>query len=336
MESAAVIWAVLGILLLLLTLLDALWTTVSPSGAAPLTALVCRTLWSLASRLPTSLQRRVAPATGTIILLSVILLWIVMLWTGWWLLFSADADAVVHSHSQMSADSWERVYFVGFSLFTLGVGDFTPQGDAWRIATVLASFSGLFLITLSITYLLPVLSSAIQQRQVALMIYRLGRSPAEIISNAWNGRDFGDLIDRLEQIWPMIELHHQRHLAYPVLHYFRSRGRDTSLAVNLAVLDEALLLMRHAIDESHRPRAYRFMPVREAIGSILEHLETAFIPKASDAPPPPDARALPSPPVDNDALQHVRAAADENEHHRRRLRGLVEDAGFSWSNVTEP
>lgn len=50
------------------------------------------------------------------------------------------------------AGTVERLYFTGYTVFTLGNGDFRPGAGTWQLATVAATGTGLVLITLAITY----------------------------------------------------------------------------------------------------------------------------------------------------------------------------------------
>ena len=47
----------------------------------------------------------------------------------------------------------------GFTAFTLGVGDYIPNGQPWEVLTAIAVVSGLGLTTLAIIYLVPVVSA---------------------------------------------------------------------------------------------------------------------------------------------------------------------------------
>ena len=45
----------------------------------------------------------------------------------------------------------------------------------------------------------------------------------------------------------------ERHLSYPVLHYFHSAERHVDLRTQAQLLDEAVTLLRHAVAEDVRP-----------------------------------------------------------------------------------
>jgi hypothetical protein len=332
MEIAALIF---GLLVIGGTLVDALWTTVYSQGAGPLTSGICRLLWAAGRRTPNSIRHRVLSLTGPTALLLIILAWVLLLWLGWWLVFSGSANAVHEAKSGLPADAVERIYFAGFTVFTLGVGDYVPGGPGWRVATAAASFCGLFLVTLSITYLLSALSAATQKRQLSKMLHRLGRTPQQIVRNAWQGGGFSGLRHRLDALWPLIELHTQRHLAYPIIHYFRGSDRQATLAIGIAVLDESLWLLREAVSDEHRPDRWQLQLVDRALADLLQLLDSQFIAPAEHAPPLPELDGLNPVPIADDAGERLADSARHRSARRRRLLGLVRDAGWDWADVLD-
>lgn len=322
-----------GIALILLVVVDVLWTTLFLQGAGPLTARVSRTLAALAVRLPSRVRRPLMPTLGSLCLLVAIGAWVLLMWLGWWLLFSAWDPAVIHGQTRMAADAWARAYFSGFTVFTLGVGDYVPQGGGWQLATALSSFSGLFLITLAITYLLPVLSAATEKRQLATLIHDLGGSPTAIIVQNWDGSGFGSLTQRLSgTIWPQLHLHAQRHLTYPVLHYFHSRRPETALELQVAALDDALTILESAVAKEARPGRRELAPIRNAVASLLEEARGRSGEMAAGDPPPvPDLQPL------REAGIPLLAKADFSCHRdrRRALLALVQNSGWQWTAVLD-
>jgi hypothetical protein len=51
-----------------------------------------------------------------------------------------------------------KIFYTGYTLSTLGLGDMEPEGNFWDILAIL-SFTGLILISIAITYLIPVVSA---------------------------------------------------------------------------------------------------------------------------------------------------------------------------------
>lgn len=323
-----------GALLIGFILLDALWTTIAPYGAGPLSKRVARGWWGISLWIHRRLGRHGLLAfAGPALLVVALLLWVVGLWTGWTLLFSAEAGAVVASASQEPASLSGRVYYVGFVLLTLGTGDYVPIGGTWEVLSAIASFSGLFVITLAITYILSVVSAVTAKRQLAGKVHSLGYTPEEFVLRAWDGSGFNGLDQHLPALAADLEHHTQRHLAYPVIHYFHAMDRRTALGPAVAVLDEALLLLAEAVHAPVRPAPAILMPTRRTVASLLDTLGSHFIEPAAAAPTPPSLEPLCQAgiPVVEEAT-FIKSVSGY-EDHRRLLRGLVEDGGWAWGNA---
>lgn len=335
MHTAA---ACLGVLLILAVLYDMLRTTVMSRGVGPLSSWLASALWRAANIYYSSGTDqedadRVPPQVGTTILLFVIVSWIVLIWTGWTLFFNGSAHALINAQTKAPASFGERIYFTGYSLFTLGLGDFQPKGLLWQMATTLTALTGLFVVTFSITYVIPVLQAAVHRRSVAIYLSGLGRSPGEIILNAWDDDDGAvSLEPHLTALAPEIALLAQRHLTYPVLHYFHGPDRREALAPNLAALDEALTVLENAFDDSGiTPSAWR--PVRTAISEFLETMGERFIDPHEEPPGAPDLSVLQSHRLPLRSEARFQEALAPHALRRRLLIAHVEQEGWNWQAV---
>jgi hypothetical protein len=319
-----ILLALTGTLLVAAALYDVLKTTLSAQGGAPTTSALSAGVWSLLGRGGAhSLSRR---AAGGAVLLVITLAWTVMLWTGWVLVFSSQPDAVVDATSSAPAPLPARIYFVGYTLFTMGNGDYVPVAGAWQAVTAIASFSGLFLVTLAITYLLPVVQAVAHKRTLAGQVHALGSTGAEIASQS---RGPGSSLERqLERIASDLTLHAERHLVYPVIHYFVARSDRDALPTRLAALDDALLLLRHGLDEQRRPDPTVLSTLEDSLDGYLETVRGASVTPSQRpaAPSPPDPLAdLP-----DSAAGSVAAAAEQRAPQRRLLRAIVDEHGADW------
>lgn len=324
----------LGIILIIVTFIDALWTTIIPRGAGPLSGAICQTFSALLKKSPHSIRMNIQPVIGSISLLVIILGWMTMLWLGWWVLFCADPNSIVSTKNGVESGHIDRAYFSGYTLFTLGIGDFTPNGSGWQLATVVCSFSGLFLITLSISYMLPVLSTAIEKRQLAAMIRDLGSDPMSVLIESWDGHGFDQLFRKFSStLSPMIHLHAQRHLEYPIIHYFHGNKPELSLAIGIATLDEAFTLIAHAIAAEARPHPSDILHARRAIGTLLEMLEGQNHRLTCDNPPSPDVARLGEAGIPLAHPDELKQAIVDLSTLRRLIRAFVEETGGEWQDV---
>lgn len=324
-----------GLALLALAIYDALHTTLA-RGAGPLTRLASATVWRFTRSGP---GRRISGALfsqlGLVILLTVILLWVLLLWGGWALVFLSTESAVINATTREPADAWSRIYFVGYTLVTLGLGDYQPAGDLWQMLTTLTALSGLFVLTLAISYVLPVLQAAVHRRATAATLWGLGATPEEVIRTTWSEeRGCSSLEQHLIGLAPALTQLAQQHIAYPVLHHFHGDRRREALAPSLAVLDEALSIIEHGLDaDCLGPGALR--PARAAIGTLLDRLEDQSVDPADETPPPPPLGGLRRDgyPVRSEAAFREALREDECDRRRRLLLGLVRAEGWDWDRV---
>ncbi|MDT0630834.1 hypothetical protein [Rubrivirga litoralis] len=318
----AVIWA------------DALVTALSQRGGGPVTSRVAHGLWRLSlAAMPTGTRSRAVELIGPTVVAAIVLAWLLGLWAGWLLVFSADPAVVVDADSRAPVDLGTRIYFVGFVLWTLGTGTYVPVGDEWEVLTAVASLQGFALITLGVTYLLQVLQAVTAERQLAGVVDDLGGTPDGIVRQNWSGSGFDALSSYVPSLVQMIEHHGRRHQAYPGLRYFRSAERRVALAPSMAALSEALLLLESGVAPDAAPPPPTLRPLRRALDGFVASLgHTAVEPSAAD-PPLPDLAALAEAGVPTAPPAAFAAGAGWASHRRRALWGLVEASGWRWDDV---
>lgn len=323
-----------GILLLLLALVDTIATTVGFAGGGPLTRRIANGTWKLFLTFHQRERRgsfRLLRAAGPVILFLTVHVWILLIFCGYALLFASDPDAVVSGSSGKPADLAERLYYTGFTIFTLGTGDFVPGSDVWRLVSVAATLNGLFLVTLSITYLLPVVSAVAEKYRLAGFISDLGDTPQKIVTRAWDGESFDSLRTPLSSIVAMLELHSQKHLAYPVLHYFPSADRRTNFASRLGVLHEAVLVMNRGVDEKARLTGSVGDAVEDAIDGFLVLMERFDNDEPAEPPRLPEWGEVRAAGIPVLSVSELRALARPLAERRGLLRAVVRDAGRDWN-----
>jgi hypothetical protein len=66
-----------------------------------------------------------------------------------------------------------------------------PEGNFWDILTAILSFTGLILISIAITYLIPVVSA--DSKEKISVTNTIGGSVEEMLLNYWDGKDFKEL-----------------------------------------------------------------------------------------------------------------------------------------------
>lgn len=259
----------LALAILAVVNLDFVWTTLSLARAGPLAGPVTR--W--AGRGLRALGRAVPPGmTGPLVLCLMSATWLAGLWLGWALLFSADSGSVVDSHSQTPATLLEKVYYVGFALTTLGVGDYEAEGTAWRLLTVVASANGLIVITLGITYFVSVFSAIIQERTLAKQVRLSGDLPEDALLWGWDGRGFGRLIGLIQQLTPDLLRMAESVKAFPVIREYRTRHPWSSAGAAVVMLTDLLAAIDLCQERPDSPACLDLMPLARALDVLLEEV----------------------------------------------------------------
>ena len=324
----------LGFSLLIIVSSDVLVTTLTVRGGGFLTNRFSSWLWHLATRFHRhNTNHNLLATAGLLLVLGMALIWYLGTWLAWSLIFNSFPDAIVNSSNQEPTSTWGRIYFTAYTITTLGRGDYQPSSMIWHLLTALAAANGFFLVTLSIAYLFPVVSAATEKRILAVSISCLGGTADDILVKAWNGKDFGNLDQHLITLTPAIVSLGEKHLTYPVLHYFHTSVRSRCLPLSIAALDEALSLLQYAVPLDYRPDNASLVPIRRSCAAFLSTLKSDYIKPSKHTPPllPLKLLANKGLPVLNDdkyiyAMQQI--------HTRRKLLlALVENDGWSWDSV---
>lgn len=318
-----------GLLLLAAALVDIFWTTLWADGAGgPISARWTSALWR-ALRAFGRRRPRLIGLAGPVIVSSTLVVWIAMLWAGWALVFAFDDDSLRDTTNDPGVTWTGRIYFVAYSMFTMGNGDFTPAEGWPQIATALTTGTGMVVITLSVTYLLSVVRAVAHKRAFAASVTGLGERSEDVLALAWDGKAFHSLDVTLSSLASQLAVLADQHKAFPVLHYYHSEKREDASAIAVAVLDEALTLLEHGVSVGDWNRV-AMASARASVHSYLETLRSAFIHPADDPPPAPDLGALRSAGIptvtDEEFCGRLARLADR----RRKLLGVVQGDAWEW------
>lgn len=308
--------------------MDLLWTTLwVDGGAGPITRAVGQSLWS-AFRSLRSARHTLLSAAGPTILVSTVFTWIALLWAGWTMIFSADADAVISSTSEVPADLASRIYFIGYSIFTLGNGDFKPSGTGWQVLTGVAAGTGLLLVTLAITYLLSVVSAVVSARSFAVQVMGLSPSAEEVVISSWDGKLLCGLHWPLQSANSALSSLSQQYLAYPVLRYFHSSKPSSSDVVAFRRLEEIALIAGSGVPKSCGPDPILLNSIQSALNSLLTSLPSRFQ-RAPDAEPEsPDLQTVHQAGIPAVATKAFDRAREHRRDYRRAFAALANEHGW--------
>lgn len=324
------IYLILGIILLIMAVSDIVWTILwVDRGGGPCTRRLTALSWNILRNL-TGGNSRVFSIAGPVTVSITILTWVLLLWAGWTFVF-AGGDISLNDTQNRGEVSWtDTIYFAGYTLFTLGIGDFVPTFGRWQIATVLASGCGMLLITMSASYVISILSGVTQKRSFADSITGVAGNGSDLVKAAWDGKDFKNIELFLITYTAQLSTITAQHKAYPILHYYHSSDNKKALATAVAIFDEALTIFQYGISKEQCPNHVLLQNARSSIGSYLDTQDSAYVKPAKESPPGANISLLREAglPVKTDE-EFERAMAEQAER-RRKLWGLIKADARKW------
>lgn len=299
MHAAALI---AGIACLSIVLLDAFQTIILPrraSGRFRLTSVFYFVTWRpwafFARRIRTARRREtVFSYYGPLSLILLLVVWAGAMILGFALIFFALGNPFLDAHSGSGFRS--DLYVSGTTIFTLGLGDVTPQSAASRVLTILEAGTGLGFLAVVMGYF-PVLYSAFSRREVsiALLDARAGSPPtaAELMRrHSHQGADhaLATLLIEWER-WSAELL--ESHISYPLLCYFRSQHANQSwLSALTAILDASALLISGIRSSEARQAQLTFAMARHALVDLAQIFSLAPVTPTPDRLPPEGYKEL--------------------------------------------
>ena len=336
-KSAMNYWfLIIGLVLEVIVMTDVIFTTLSFNGSGPLTQLVTRVTEAVLQHI-TFRGQWFRASYGAVVILIGLAVWGVLSWAGWWMVFAAHPDSLVHIQTNVSADLWEKLYYTGFSLTTLGIGDYVPNGPPWQLATVVAAAQGFFLITLSVTYLLSLISAATRQHQIALQISCWGESPENILVTSYSGSPgegaFKQLMEEIRMITPSIADVDQKYVAYGVVHRFLALRPTESLPVAMARLNEVIILLRYGVQHTCRPPEFNLSSLERMMEHHLNVNRETRKPSSKEAPQLPDLEVLKKAGIPCVSMEEFRRGVSSARERRVQHLGLVEYHGWEWQKA---
>ena len=284
-----------GIVCLFAVLLDAFQTIILPrraSGRFRLTRIFYLVTWApwvfFARRLPHPRQREAAFSYyGPLSLIFLLVFWAGAMVVGFALIFYSLGSPFTDTTGRPGLQS--DLYVSGTTIFTLGLGDVTPQSAWGRELVILEAGTGLGFLAVVMGYF-PVLYSAFSRREVniSLLDARAGSPPtaAELLRrHSYPGAEHALtlLLEEWER-WSAELL--ESHISYPLLCYFRSQHNNQSwISALTAVLDTSALLIAGVRGHEARQAQLTFAMARHAMVDLAQIFSLAPVNDAEDRLP---------------------------------------------------
>jgi hypothetical protein len=331
-----------GVLCLFIVLFDAFQTIILPrraTGRFRLTRIFYVATWapwsSLSRRLRHPRKREtVLGYYGPLSLILLLAVWAGVMVVGFGLVYYALGSPFndTMQHPGFRSD----LYVSGTTLFTLGLGDVTPQVQWAREVIILESGTGLGFLAVVMGYF-PVLYSAFSRREVSISLLdaRAGSPPtaAELMRrHSFDGADQALSVLLIEwERWSAELL--ESHISYPLLCYFRSQHTNQSwLSALTSILDTSALLIAGVQGHEARQAQLTFAMARHAIVDLAQVFSRRPVNDAPDRLPPERYDQL----YNLLCESGVRVCRDSASFERlRELRGLYEGYAAAMSNYLQ-
>lgn len=309
----------LGLVILIFTFFDFFHTTLSGRGYWYISAGVNDLLSRLILK---NKNKRFFDYSGLIHVLATALTWLLLLTLGSFIINVSSDEMVINAETKRFATLGERFYYTCYLLSTLGIGDYIPGNSLSRILSGILSFSGFILLTTGLTYLLSVVNSVLNKKELALSISTLGADIEEMY--VYFSMEEGESIKGKSNVLRQAILQNSSNfLAFPIINHFMTRRRSRATEVQLATLYEVMMVLYSEFPEGSIQRS--------EIKAILNAVET-YLQLGLEDETDYD--------FDPDRLQEIRLFWPlrgkeyvSNPWKDRTINAALESSGWSWVDV---
>lgn len=322
---------ILGILLLLAGLIEGLWTSIWVDGtSAPITARVTTWIWKLFRLVIPTRKHKLLSLAGPVILATTVFMWIFFIWLGWTLIFYSNQSSLYIPNNPFEPGFADVSWYVAYVMFTVGNGDFLPAEGVWQILSGLVAFTGMAMVTLSITYILQVISAVNNKRAFSSEVTGIGKTAEAFVIKQWTGDDFGAIELQLNSLSSQLTKLNEQHLSFPILHYYHAARVEKSMDVAVAILDDALHIIKFGIEKKNSPPETIVSSARQSVDSFLTTIHMAFIKPAKDAPRLPQLKKVKDEGVPLLEEKDFEQKIQKEEKRRKLLLGLINNGSWRW------
>ncbi len=274
----------IGATVVALVCADVFLTVLFPaSGRGPLRKPLEQTVWRLfrtmASLLGPRRRSDLLSYAGPVLLAVTFWAWFAALVAGWAMIYKPALGSQITVTSGPTDTGWaSAIYYSGFNLTTLGVGDFTPHSPGYRLLTVGQGALGFGFFSLVVTYFLSIYPSLTSRNAFAQGLHHLTGKTGDAVEFLARFADDADLPLLRQHMMSKAEFLrqvYQTHRFYPILRYFHYREIQYELPrILLIALDSATLLRTApARDSRHSALQPRILDdLLEAAMSLLREL----------------------------------------------------------------
>ena len=288
----------IGILLLALTVLDALLTILDASGRSIFSARAYRLFWwfwrHAARLLPEPMAQRMLSMAAPLMIVMMISVWIGGVVTGFALIFYGGmsfGDVITGGGSQPSLSAAFRLSWV--TLSTIGFVEISPSNMMYSVAVALEALLGSVILTFSITYFLSVHRSILlYDRLVADLHHRMGGEggPMASVADHLASGDTAGLEHWLERLHDGLIGMHQGLSRYPIVYFYRPQARERGLPHTLNALGTIADGLTYCWPGRTRPIP-ALRALKAGMEDLVSDLRDAYVPMPPIDRTPPVSQA---------------------------------------------
>lgn len=294
-----VVVSALGALIVLVVLQDVFTTVLFPaSGRGLIRKPLARATWAgfrAAGRWVQGQRRRNLFSYGGPTQIALTLaVWFLLLLLGWALIYAPALGESIVASSGPTDTSWSTaVYYSGFTLTTLGIGDVVPDSGGYRLLTITEAGVGFMTFTMVITYFLSVYSNLISRNTFAQGLHnRTGNTGDAAVLLAWmaDGENL-PATDFMSSTAASLRQIYQSHRFYPVLRDFHYREPEYALPRMLLTVLDTATLVRTVLDPEQYARVIR-SPALAELTDAAETLLAELAPAGGGVDPPDEGDTM--------------------------------------------
>ncbi|EMI24730.1 MULTISPECIES: potassium channel family protein [Rhodopirellula] len=284
---------ILGTIIVALSILETFMAVLHPRAVTgPVTSFVNRMFHKL---LKTSIGQSsyVTLLSGPVLIVTQVICWASLLLLAFSLIVWPQLGSGIVASSGKPTDTtiWAAIYYAGFTVTTLGVGDLVPKTAAMQLLTILAAGLGFSFFTLVLAYVISIYSTLSRRNQFANEIdYRTAQTGDSLrylvpyLSSDEMPLLNQDLYTLSANMAELLESHH----FYPSLHYFRFAEDRYAMSRVLRFCLEVASLIK-AMQETGGPAANAVTEPADRLWhaslQMLRDTEKHFVVCKSQEPP---------------------------------------------------
>ncbi|MDX5436445.1 MAG: two pore domain potassium channel family protein, partial [Pontibacter sp.] len=144
---------------------------------------------------------------------------------------------------------------------------------------------------------------------------------------------FGDIELQLSNLSTTLSNLSEKHMAYPILHYYHAAKSQKANAVALAILDDALMAIKYGVPEEYHPSGTILKSTRSTVQTFLDTLSGAYISPSEDTPPTPDLTFIKKRGVPTVEEEEFQNKFEKKKRRRKTMYGYLQNSAWKWPEI---